>query len=79
MFWKHHKRSMTFILPAILMEDNSLPLNLITQRLFALDHGTQAFGNMLATVSTGHGLSVIPMRLGVPPEIVVVSVEPIKK
>lgn len=23
MFWKHHKRSMTFILPAILMEDNS--------------------------------------------------------
>ena len=33
---------------------------------------------MLATVSTGHGLSVIPMRLGVPPEIVVVSVEPIK-
>lgn len=56
-----------------------IPLNLITQRLFALDHGTQAFGNMLATVSTGHGLSVIPMRLGVPPEIVVVSVEPIKK
>lgn len=35
-----------------------IPLNLITQRLFALDHGTQAFGNMLATVSTGHGLSV---------------------
>lgn len=56
-----------------------IPLNLITQRLFALDHGTQAFGNMLATVSTGHGLSVIPMRLGVPPEIVVVSVELIKK
>jgi predicted MPP superfamily phosphohydrolase len=55
-----------------------VPLNLITQQMYVQDHGTDPRGNMLSTVSTGYGLSFLPIRLGVPPEIVVVTVEPIK-
>jgi predicted MPP superfamily phosphohydrolase len=54
----------------------TVPLNLVIQRMFMQIYGTQARGNMLTTVTSGFGLSGMPLRLGVPPEIIIITVEP---
>lgn len=52
------------------------PIRLITKKMYDLDYGSQYFGQMLATVSSGYGLWGIPVRTGPMPEIVAVTVLP---
>ena len=54
----------------------TIPLNLVIRQMFLQEYGTRPWGNMLATVTSGFGLSAMPLRLGVPPEIVSITVEP---
>lgn len=54
----------------------TIPLNLVIRRMFLQEYGTRPWGNMLTTVTSGFGLSAMPLRLGVPPEIVSITVEP---
>lgn len=51
------------------------PNRLVTKKMYALDYGTEKFGNMTAIVSNGYGLWGIPIRVGNTPEVVVVTLK----
>lgn len=51
------------------------PNRLITQRLYLLDYGTREFQKMLAVVSDGYGFWGAPVRIGPPPEIVILTLK----
>ncbi|WP_337383606.1 metallophosphoesterase [Acidaminococcus timonensis] len=55
-----------------------LPNRLITRKMYPLDYGSRWFGTMLATTSSGYGLWGVPIRSGLRPEIVVVTIIPKK-
>lgn len=51
------------------------PNRLVTQKLYALDYGSQYFGDMLAIVSNGYGFWGTPVRIGPAPEIVLIHLK----
>lgn len=53
------------------------PDRLVTRRIYALDYGTKLFDKMTAVVSNGYGFWGTPVRLGPPPEIVLIKIEKI--
>lgn len=55
------------------------PNNLVTRRMYLLDHGTKRFGFMWTIVSNGFGFWGIPVRVGAAPEVVVITIVPGKQ
>ncbi len=51
------------------------PNRIITKRMYLLDYGTKVFRNMTAVVTNGYGLWGIPVRIGPPPEIVIITIK----
>ena len=51
------------------------PNRLATKKLYALDYGSKHFGDMLAVVSNGYGFWGAPVRIGPPPEIVLLRLQ----
>lgn len=47
----------------------------LTKRMYLLDYGTKKFQQMTAIVSNGYGLWGVPVRVGPPPEIVVINIK----
>jgi predicted MPP superfamily phosphohydrolase len=51
------------------------PNTIITEKMYLLDHGSHSFGSLLAVVTNGYGFWGPPIRLGAPPEIVIVHIK----
>lgn len=51
------------------------PLRLITKNMYLLDYGRKEFDNLTAIVSNGYGFWGPPVRIGPPPEIVVIDLQ----
>lgn len=49
------------------------PLNLVTRRMYLLDHGSRRFGRMMGIVSCGYGLWGSPVRIGSRAELLVIT------
>ena len=52
------------------------PNRYVTRRMYSLDYGTRKIGNLLAVVSSGYGAWGTLVRIGPPPEIVVIHLKP---
>ena len=55
--------------------DQMYPLRLITKNMYLLDYGRKEFDNLTAIVSNGYGFWGPPVRIGPPPEIVVIDLQ----
>lgn len=51
------------------------PNQLLTERVYELNYGSRLYGTMLAVVSNGYGFWGTPVRIGPPPEIVILHIK----